>query len=109
MMDHSHMTNSDPQASSPVTAFAAGDLLGDYYLEQRLGAGTFGEVWKAVNAFSQQRVALKMGRGALAGALGREARTLGRLMEAAPDRVPPFDLWLVTPPAAREDPCAAFR
>lgn len=28
--------------------------------------------------------------------------------EAAPKGEPPFDLWLVTAPAARDDPCAAF-
>ena len=31
------------------------------------------------------------------------------MLEAAPEGVPPYDLWLVTPPADREDPCAAFR
>ena len=31
------------------------------------------------------------------------------LLEEAPDDTPPFDLWLVTDPAEREDPCAAFR
>ncbi|MCX7644545.1 MAG: ChaN family lipoprotein [Rhodobacteraceae bacterium] len=30
--------------------------------------------------------------------------------EAPPEEpAPPYDLWLVTPPAAREDPCAVFR
>lgn len=29
--------------------------------------------------------------------------------ETPPDGVPPFDLWLVTEPAERPDPCAAFR
>jgi len=29
--------------------------------------------------------------------------------EAPPDLPVPFDLWLVTPPADRPDPCAAFR
>jgi uncharacterized iron-regulated protein len=29
--------------------------------------------------------------------------------EAPPEGDPPFDLWLVTAPAEREDPCAAFR
>ncbi|MGC9417846.1 MAG: ChaN family lipoprotein [Rhodovulum sp.] len=39
-----------------------------------------------------------------------EARVIaiGQL-EAAPDAAPPFDLWLVTDPAERPDPCAAFR
>jgi hypothetical protein len=31
------------------------------------------------------------------------------MLEAAPEGAPPFDLWLVTPPAERENPCAAFR
>jgi uncharacterized iron-regulated protein len=31
------------------------------------------------------------------------------MLEAAPETAPPFDLWLVTAPAARDDPCAAFR
>lgn len=32
------------------------------------------------------------------------------MLEAAPDGAPPpFDLWLVTAPADRPDPCAAFR
>lgn len=30
-------------------------------------------------------------------------------LEAEPEEPAPFDLWLVTPPAEREDPCAAFR
>ena len=30
------------------------------------------------------------------------------LLEAAPETEPPFDAWLVTPPAEREDPCAVF-
>lgn len=34
--------------------------------------------------------------------------SLGQLEEAA-EEPPPYDLWLVTPPAVREDPCAAFR
>jgi len=34
--------------------------------------------------------------------------SLGQL-EAAPDAPPPFDLWLVTDPHPRPDPCAAFR
>jgi uncharacterized iron-regulated protein len=34
--------------------------------------------------------------------------TLGQL-EAPPEEPPPFDLWLVTAPAEREDPCAVFR
>jgi uncharacterized iron-regulated protein len=34
--------------------------------------------------------------------------TLGQF-EAPPEGDPPFDLWLVTAPAEREDPCAAFR
>ena len=29
--------------------------------------------------------------------------------EAPPEDDPPFDLWLVTTPAPRDDPCAAFR
>ncbi|WP_425051395.1 ChaN family lipoprotein [Psychromarinibacter sp. S121] len=33
--------------------------------------------------------------------------TLGQFEDDAPD-VPPFDLWLVTEAAEREDPCAAF-
>ena len=31
------------------------------------------------------------------------------MLEAEPDGPPPFDLWLVTDPAARDDPCEAFR
>lgn len=31
------------------------------------------------------------------------------MLESAPDTPPPFDLWLVTDPADRDDPCAAFR
>ena len=34
--------------------------------------------------------------------------TLGQF-EAPPEGDPPFDLWLVTAPAERDDPCAAFR
>lgn len=34
--------------------------------------------------------------------------SLGQL-EAAPEAPPPYDLWLVTQPAERGDPCAAFR
>lgn len=31
------------------------------------------------------------------------------MLETEPGAPPPFDLWLVTPPAERADPCAAFR
>jgi uncharacterized iron-regulated protein len=31
------------------------------------------------------------------------------MLEATPEREPPFDLWLVTPAHPRPDPCAAFR
>jgi uncharacterized iron-regulated protein len=31
------------------------------------------------------------------------------MLEAEPEGAPPFDRWLVTPPAERDDPCAAFR
>jgi uncharacterized iron-regulated protein len=34
--------------------------------------------------------------------------SIGQL-EATPEDPPPFDLWLVTEPAERGDPCAAFR
>lgn len=34
--------------------------------------------------------------------------SIGQFEAMAPD-APPFDLWLVTPPAPRDDPCAAFR
>lgn len=30
-------------------------------------------------------------------------------LEATPEGSPPFDQWRITPPAPREDPCAAFR
>lgn len=30
-------------------------------------------------------------------------------LEGRPAAAPPFDLWIVTPPAPRSDPCAAFR
>jgi hypothetical protein len=33
--------------------------------------------------------------------------SIGQFEEAAADD-PPFDLWLLTPPAPRPDPCAAF-
>lgn len=33
---------------------------------------------------------------------------IGQFEETAPE-APPFDLWLVTPPAPRDDPCAAFK
>ena len=39
---------------------------------------------------------------------GVRVLSVGQL-EAAPDEAPPYDLWLVTPPAERDDPCAAFR
>lgn len=39
---------------------------------------------------------------------GRRLLSLGQL-EAAPEDTPPYDLWLVTAPAEREDPCAAFK
>lgn len=43
-----------------------------------------------------------------AAAPGVTVLSLGQI-EGAPDADPPFDLWLVTEPAEREDPCAAFR
>jgi uncharacterized iron-regulated protein len=43
----------------------------------------------------------------------RHARPAARVvsvgqLEAAPDTQPPYDLWLITEPAVREDPCAGF-
>lgn len=38
---------------------------------------------------------------------GLRVLSLGQI-EAAPPGDPPFDLWLVTEPAGRDDPCAAF-
>lgn len=35
--------------------------------------------------------------------------SLGQIEAPVEDAAPPFDLWLVTAPAEREDPCAAFR
>ncbi len=37
-----------------------------------------------------------------------EVLAIGQL-EALPEETPPFDLWVVTEPVDREDPCAAFR
>lgn len=37
-----------------------------------------------------------------------EVVSIGQL-EAQPEDIPPFDHWRITAPAAREDPCAAFR
>lgn len=31
------------------------------------------------------------------------------MLESAPESPPPFDLWLITDPAERPDPCAGFR
>jgi len=49
----------------------------------------------------------------LAHALGRVAPDIGLLsvgqFESAPEETPPFDVWLVTEPAERPDPCAAFK
>ena len=39
---------------------------------------------------------------------GIEVLTVGQFEDAA-EAAPPFDLWLVTDPAVRQDPCAAFR
>jgi uncharacterized iron-regulated protein len=39
---------------------------------------------------------------------GIEVLTIGQFEDAA-EADPPFDYWLVTDPAARQDPCAAFR
>ena len=41
-------------------------------------------------------------------AVGLEVLTIGQL-ESAPEAPPPFDLWLVTAPAERSDPCDTFR
>lgn len=43
-----------------------------------------------------------------AAAPGLEVLAIGQFEEAA-EAEPPFDLWLVTPAAARGDPCAVFR
>jgi hypothetical protein len=44
-----------------------------------------------------------------AAAPGVTVRALGQF-EAPPDEAePPFDRWVVTPPAERPDPCAFFR
>ena len=51
-----------------------------------------------------QGVPLKLARAAP----GITVLALGQL-EAAPDSAPPFDLWIVTDPVDRPDPCEAFR
>ncbi|MCC5985166.1 MAG: ChaN family lipoprotein [Rhodobacteraceae bacterium] len=53
---------------------------------------------------TDQGVPLKLARAAP----GVAVLALGQL-EAAPDAAPPFDLWIVTDPVDRPDPCDAFR
>ncbi len=53
---------------------------------------------------TDQGVPLKLSRAAPA----VDVLALGQL-EAAPDDAPPFDLWIVTDPVDRPDPCEAFR
>ncbi|MBK7403285.1 MAG: serine/threonine protein kinase [Phycisphaerales bacterium] len=44
----------------PAPAAAAGDHLGSYELRERLGRGSFGEVWRAWDSSLQRQVALKL-------------------------------------------------
>ena len=72
------MNGPDPAAASSVTR---GDLIGDYRLEEPLGRGGFGRVFRARHRESGEEVALKTVRAPqreLATSLRREIRALAR-------------------------------
>lgn len=94
-------------------------LLPGMVAAQRLRDAELARVALAALADAGPPVAIITGNGhartdwgvpVLIGRLNPSARVLSLgMFEAAPDGAPPHDLWLVTPPAEREDPCAAFR
>lgn len=78
----------------PSWALAPGVVIDDFVLEQRLGAGSFGEVWKAADRRLQRSVALKLTRDLRRNSAGtdleREARAAAQLDHPAIVRV--FDV-----------------
>ncbi len=94
-----------------------GHLLPGMVAAQRLRDAELARVALAALADAGPPVAIITGNGhartdrgipPLIAAQGRSVLAVG-MLEAAPDSPPPFDLWLVTDPAERDDPCAAFR
>jgi serine/threonine protein kinase len=49
----------DGAPAAPITTFKAGDMIDKYVLEEMLGAGGMGEVWKARHNTIQKKVAIK--------------------------------------------------
>ncbi len=94
------------------------ELLGGMVEAQRLRDAAMARAVLAAMAETGGPVAVITGNGharkdwGVPQALGRAAPDLTVLsvgqLEAAPETPPPFDLWLVTEPAERPDPCAGF-
>ena len=84
--------------------------ISEYVLDAQVGAGTFGQVWRARDAVVGREVALKTIRATWAGSAWararflREARITGRLEH--PSIVPLYDL---IDPADGASPCYAMR
>jgi uncharacterized iron-regulated protein len=95
------------------------DLLPGMVAAQRLRDGELARVALAALADTGPPVAIITGNGhartdwgvpSLIVRMNPGARVLSvGMLEAPPGAPPPYDLWLVTDPAPRDDPCAAFR
>jgi len=95
-----------------------GQMLAGMVAAQRLRDGAFAETTLRALAETGGPVALITGSGhartdLAVPALIRKAEPEVRLLalgqiEAPAEGAQPFDVWIVTPPAAREDPCKAF-
>lgn len=97
------------------------EMMGGMVEAQRLRDAAFARTIMAANKITGGPVAVIMGSGhtrtdwgvpAVLRIAAPDLRVLSvGLLEAAPEagQAPPYDLWLVTEPAEREDPCAAFR
>ena len=90
-----------PKASlateSGNSALSPGVIVGDFVLEQRLGEGSFGEVWKATDTRLRRAVAIKLTRHQGSNASGndfeREARAAAQLDHPAIVRVFDVGKW----------------
>lgn len=95
------------------------EMMGGMVEAQRLRDAAFARTIMAANKISGGPVVAIMGSGHVRADWGVPAalaiaapdlRVLSvGMLEGPPQDVPPYDLWLVTPAAEREDPCAAFR
>lgn len=96
-------------------------MMGGMVEAQRLRDAAFARTIMGANKITGGPVAVIMGSGhtridwgvpAVLRVAAPDLRVLSiGLLEAAPaaGQAPPYDLWLITEPAEREDPCAAFQ